>query len=174
MSKKREVFISVDVETAGPIVGEHSMLTVGACLAYQPEVSFSIMLKPISDKSVAAALEVTGLSLVQAENDGLVPAEAMTQFAAWIAKNVPVSMCGDMAADPVALPLVLGLGFRRLSVPLAALPFVHETVRRVDVGALGRLVEAALAQDGAAEVRALVRETLASDLGGLWAEQGVT
>ncbi|MCB9614698.1 MAG: phosphoenolpyruvate--protein phosphotransferase [Sandaracinus sp.] len=94
--------------------------------------------------------------------------------AAGSSQDVPVSMCGDMAADPVALPLVLGLGFRRLSVPLAALPFVHETVRRVDVGALGTLVEAALAQDGAAEVRALIRDALASDLGGLWAEQGVT
>lgn len=89
MSKKREVFISVDVETAGPIVGEHSMLTVGACLAYQPEVSFSIMLKPISDKSIAEALEVTGLTLAQAEKDGLAPAEAMSQFAAWVAENLP-------------------------------------------------------------------------------------
>lgn len=89
MSNKREVFISVDVETAGPIVGEHSMLTLGACLAYQPEVTFSVMLKPISDKSVAAALEVTGLTLAQAENDGLAPTVAMSQFAAWVAKNIP-------------------------------------------------------------------------------------
>ena len=49
MSQKPEVFISVDIETAGPVVGEHSMLTLGACLAYQPEVAFSMMLKPISD-----------------------------------------------------------------------------------------------------------------------------
>ncbi len=89
MSKKREVFISVDVETAGPIVSEHSMLTLGACLVYRPEVSFSVMLKPISDKSVAAALDVTGLTLAQAEKDGLVPAEAMSQFASWIAANLP-------------------------------------------------------------------------------------
>lgn len=88
MSNKREVYISVDVETTGPIVGEHSMLTVGACLAYQPEESFSVMLKPISDQSVAAALEVTGLTLAQAEKDGLPPAEAMSQFAAWVAKNI--------------------------------------------------------------------------------------
>lgn len=89
MSNMREVFISVDVETAGPIVGEHSMLTVGACLAYQPDISFSVMLKPISDKSVAAALEVTGLTLAQAERDGLPPIEAMSQFASWVARNVP-------------------------------------------------------------------------------------
>lgn len=87
--KKREVFISVDIETAGPVVGEHSMLTVGACLAYQPEISFSVMLKPISNKSVPSAMEITGLTLEQAEKDGLKPAEAMSHFAAWIAKNVP-------------------------------------------------------------------------------------
>lgn len=89
MSKKCEVFISVDVETAGPIVGEHSMLTVGACLVYEPHVSFSVTLKPISNKSVAAALEVTGLKLEEAKKDGLAPEEAMSQFAAWVAKNIP-------------------------------------------------------------------------------------
>lgn len=89
MSKKREVFISVDIETAGPIVGEHSMLTLGACLAYNPEVDFSMMLKPISDKAVEAALEVSGLTLEQAQQDGHEPAAAMTQFSTWIAEAVP-------------------------------------------------------------------------------------
>lgn len=27
-----EVFISVDVETSGPILGEYSLLSIGACL----------------------------------------------------------------------------------------------------------------------------------------------
>jgi DNA polymerase III epsilon subunit-like protein len=89
MKKKNEVFISVDIETAGPIVSEHSMLTVGACLAYQPDISFSVMLKPISDKYVAAALEVTGLTLDQAEKEGLAPKDAMGQFAEWISSNTP-------------------------------------------------------------------------------------
>ncbi|WP_340613954.1 3'-5' exonuclease [Xenorhabdus thailandensis] len=89
MNKKREIFISVDVETTGPIVSEHSMLTVGACLVYQPEVCFSTMLKPISEKSIEEALAVTGLTLEKAEKDGLTPTEAMTQFADWIADNIP-------------------------------------------------------------------------------------
>ena len=89
MSKKNEVFISVDIETSGPIVGEHSMLTLGACLAYHPEVSFSVMLKPISNESVADALEVTGLTMAEAEKKGLLPIEAMSQFATWISNNLP-------------------------------------------------------------------------------------
>lgn len=89
MSKRVEVFFSVDIETAGPLVGEHSMLTVGACLVYNPDITFSVMLKPISDQSVAAALEVTGLTLEKAEESGLPPAQAMAQFAAWIVENLP-------------------------------------------------------------------------------------
>ncbi|HHH1477420.1 TPA: exonuclease domain-containing protein [Yersinia enterocolitica] len=89
MSRKKEIFISVDIETAGPIVSEHSMLTLGACLAYHPQEEFSIMLKPISDKVVDAAIEVSGLTLEQVKRDGLAPAEAMSEFAAWISKKVP-------------------------------------------------------------------------------------
>lgn len=89
MKKRREVFISVDVETTGPLVSEHSMLTVGACLAYQPEISFSVMLKPISNKYVAAALEVTGLTLEEAEKEGLSPKDAMEKFAEWVTCHTP-------------------------------------------------------------------------------------
>lgn len=89
MKNRREIFISVDVETAGPLVSEHSMLTVGACLVYQPNISFSVMLKPISDKYVAAALDVTGLTLEQTEKEGLSPKEAMGQFAEWISSHTP-------------------------------------------------------------------------------------
>ncbi|MGE6572455.1 exonuclease domain-containing protein [Psychrobacter namhaensis] len=88
MSKKKEVFISVDIETAGPIVSEHSMMTIGACLVYNPEIEFSVMLKPISNKSVAEALEVTGLTLEQTSKDGITPNKAMFQFNEWISKNV--------------------------------------------------------------------------------------
>ncbi|QHP79829.1 3'-5' exonuclease [Pectobacterium odoriferum] len=84
MNKNSEVFISVDIETSGPIVGEHSMLTLGACLAYKPDVSFSIMLKPISDRFVAEALEVSDLTLAETKKKGVSPAEAMTKFSEWI------------------------------------------------------------------------------------------
>ena len=36
MTKNREVFLSVDVETAGPIPGEYSLLTIGACNIEDP------------------------------------------------------------------------------------------------------------------------------------------
>ncbi|HJL05774.1 MAG TPA: phosphoenolpyruvate--protein phosphotransferase [Polyangiaceae bacterium LLY-WYZ-15_(1-7)] len=85
----------------------------------------------------------------------------------------PVAMCGDMAADPIALPVVLGLGFRRLSMPLGSLPFAQETVRRVAMSELAPLAEEALAMESGAEVRDRVREQLRDALGELWVEQGL-
>lgn len=89
------------------------------------------------------------------------------------AHDRPLTMCGDMAADPLALPIVIGLGFRRLSTPLAALPFVQESVRRLDTSTLATLVDDALELDGAPDVRSLVRERLGASLGDLWVEQGL-
>lgn len=79
----KELFISVDVETAGPIPGRYSLLSIGACDVYRPEHQFSCELKPVSKDYVPEALAVTGLSLEVLAKTGLDPKEAMAQFAAW-------------------------------------------------------------------------------------------
>lgn len=83
MSSKREIFISVDVETAGPIPGEFSLLSIGACDVDDESRSFSIELKPINGNAVPKALEVTGLSLEELAERGSDPAVAMKAFADW-------------------------------------------------------------------------------------------
>ena len=50
-----EIYISVDVETAGPIPGEYSMLSIGACVADNSDYSFYVELKPINDNADPAA-----------------------------------------------------------------------------------------------------------------------
>lgn len=87
-SNKREVFISVDVETAGPIPGEFSMLSIGACLVADPAVTFECQLKPINDNADQTALDVTGLSLERLSETGLEPRAAMTSFGGWIASSI--------------------------------------------------------------------------------------
>ena len=39
--KKSEIFVSIDVETSGPIPGEYSLLSIGACLVSDPDTTFS-------------------------------------------------------------------------------------------------------------------------------------
>lgn len=83
MTNPCEVFISVDVETAGPIPGEFSLLSIGACDAYDDRRSFSVELKPINLNADAKALEVTGLSLQELTERGETPEAAMAAFGAW-------------------------------------------------------------------------------------------
>jgi phosphoenolpyruvate-protein kinase (PTS system EI component) len=48
------------------------------------------------------------------------------------AAGVALSVCGDAAADPVVLPLLIGLGIRRFSVGAARLPQVAEWIAAAD------------------------------------------
>ena len=84
MSTENEVFISVDIEASGPIPGEYSMLSIGACDVYRPDRAFSCLIKPTSANAVPEAMAVTGLSLEDLSNDGLAPEIAMKQFAQWV------------------------------------------------------------------------------------------
>jgi ribonuclease T len=86
MSEGREIFVSVDVETSGPIPGEYSMLTIGACAVDDPDVTFACSIKPIGEGADPAAMRVTGLSLNELRRSGLEPARAMQSFADWVAE----------------------------------------------------------------------------------------
>ena len=77
----------------------------------------------------------------------------------------PVSLCGELAADAEALPILLGLGLRRLSVAPPALPSVKAGVRSIDTTDAADLAQAALSAESAKKVRTLSREFLADRSG---------
>ena len=54
------------------------------------------------------------------------------------AAGVKVSVCGDAAADPLVLPLLLGLGVRTLSVGAARVPRVAGWIAAADTAAAAR------------------------------------
>jgi DNA polymerase III epsilon subunit-like protein len=79
-----EVYISVDVESSGPIPGEYSLLSIGACSIYMPEKMFQCELQPASAKHDPEALAVTGLSIAHLEKNGTPAVQAMQQFEGWL------------------------------------------------------------------------------------------
>jgi DNA polymerase III epsilon subunit-like protein len=79
-----EIFISVDVEASGPIPGEYSMLSIGACCVDDIGNTFYRELKPISDRIIPEALAISGLKLDNLQRFGADPADAMEEFEAWI------------------------------------------------------------------------------------------
>lgn len=84
MEARNEVFISVDVETSGPIPGEYSLLSIGACFVDAPEMIFERMLKPLNRNVDPEALAVTGFSLEHLEKTGMAPRQVMAEFDAWV------------------------------------------------------------------------------------------
>ena len=84
MTRHSENFVSVDVETSGPIPGEFSLLSIGACVVFNPENTFECLLKPLNSNFNPKALEVTGLSLDNLREIGLKPKDAFKQFDDWL------------------------------------------------------------------------------------------
>ncbi|MDP9198104.1 MAG: phosphoenolpyruvate--protein phosphotransferase, partial [Pseudomonadota bacterium] len=95
-----------------------------------------------------------------AQLDGLHPAVlrlVATTVAAAVAQSRPVGVCGALAGDPIAVPVLLGLGVRELSIPPAAIPATKALIRRYTLAECSKLAERAVRCASAAEVRALVR-----------------
>lgn len=68
----------------------------------------------------------------------------------------PVGVCGGIASDPVAVPILIGIGVTELSVSLPAIPAVKAQIRKLRLDDCRKLAERALAAESAAEVRALL------------------
>ncbi len=71
-----------------------------------------------------------------------------------------VSVCGEMASDPLAVFLLLGLGYRALSVSPPALPLVRWVIRQIDIVHARQAAEAALAASTTEDVTRLVEAAL--------------
>jgi len=80
-------FVCVDVETAGPIPGDYSMLSIGACTILDPQRTFYVELKPINQNFTQEAAMVHQLSLDHLMTVGVAPIEALTSFEEWLLKE---------------------------------------------------------------------------------------
>ena len=74
------------------------------------------------------------------------------------AHQIPVSVCGEMASDPILAPLLLGLGVDELSVAPALLPPVKFLIRRLKMTEATALAEFALQSESASEILARCQE----------------
>jgi DNA polymerase III epsilon subunit-like protein len=79
-----ELYISVDVETSGPIPGRYSLLAIGAVVVGSPHQRFYMELRPISPEFDMKAMAVSRLSLEHLLVSGTDPAEGMRSFARWV------------------------------------------------------------------------------------------
>ncbi len=76
------------------------------------------------------------------------------------AHSRPLSVCGEMAGQPLEAILLVGLGFRSLSMAPSAIPRVKEAVRAVRARDARSLAERCLGLATCGEIEALVRDAL--------------
>jgi phosphotransferase system enzyme I (PtsI) len=68
----------------------------------------------------------------------------------------PLSVCGEMAADPLMAALLVGLGFRHFSMAPAAIPIVKRSIGVIDSRKAARVARQAVRTRSAADVHALL------------------
>ncbi len=123
--------------------------------AFAPEVDFfSIGTNDLTQYTLAMDRMHPTLAT---KSDGLHPAVlrliAKTVEAAHAAGKW-VGICGELGADPHAVPILVGLGVDELSVSMPAIPSVKAQVRALNYADAQQLAQAALKCRTAAEVRA--------------------
>jgi phosphoenolpyruvate-protein phosphotransferase len=83
----------------------------------------------------------------------------LIQFAteAALRLRMPVSVCGEMAANPRLTPLLLGLGIRSFSMNASAVPRVKQAVRAVSIDDCARFARRVMEQSDPVKIQELVR-----------------
>ena len=79
---------------------------------------------------------------------------------AGVAAGKMVAVCGGVAADRSAVPILLGLGVRELSVVPAAVPAIKRQIRALEISACRELAAACLELGSPAAVRERVAQML--------------
>jgi len=69
-----------------------------------------------------------------------------------------VSVCGALASEPLAAPILVGLGVRTLSAVPAVIPELKAVMRRQRLADCEQLARAVLSQDSPASIRSLASE----------------
>jgi phosphotransferase system enzyme I (PtsI) len=145
-------------------------------LPYDPEIKIGVMIEVPSAAIMAdrIAAEVDFLSigtndliqyLLAVDRDNTAVAPLYQQFDPAVLKtikmiidaghqrNVWVGMCGEMAGDPLATILLVGLGLDEFSVIPSVLPEIKKIIRSVRFKQAKRIAEKAVAMNSPEEIR---------------------
>ncbi len=81
------------------------------------------------------------------------------------AAGIPVTVCGEMAGEPLIAPVLLGLGIRELSMSAVSIPEVKAIIRKVSIAEVEGLAAKMMKLPTANDVRAMVTAYMANLVG---------
>ncbi|HEX5004961.1 MAG TPA: phosphoenolpyruvate--protein phosphotransferase [Gemmatimonadales bacterium] len=174
----RQVRTMVDEERAA-LLGEGQpaaeRLSIGVMIETPAAVIMADRLAAVSDFFSVGTNDLTQYTLVVDRGnarlvdrfrteDPAILRQLRTVHAAATAVGIPVSVCGEMASDPLGAVLLMGLGFVELSVAPPALPLLKLVVRSVPASVAEAAAQRALLAESADEVREILRSAIEGHL----------
>ena len=170
-----------ELRAARAVVDEVKLALTAAGVAFDPDVKIGIMIEMPSAALTAdlLALECDFFSI--GTNDLIqytMAVDRVNEYVSYlyeplhpsllrliggIAKaaadaGIPVTVCGEMAGEPMIAPILLGLGIRELSMSAVSVPEVKATIRAMNIEEAKLLVKRTEKLATAAEVRAMVSD----------------
>jgi phosphotransferase system enzyme I (PtsI) len=82
-----------------------------------------------------------------------------------VREAIPVSLCGEMASDPLVLRLLIGCGLTEFSMTPGALPVARRVVRETNAGQMARLAARVLTLGTVEEIERFLNDAFASAAG---------
>ncbi|HMA84860.1 MAG TPA: phosphoenolpyruvate--protein phosphotransferase [Desulfosalsimonadaceae bacterium] len=74
-------------------------------------------------------------------------------------KKIRVYMCGEMAAELLNLPVLLGLGFEELSMAPQSIPMIKNMIRKINAADARKFVEKVCSQNSALDTMQLIQDS---------------
>jgi phosphotransferase system enzyme I (PtsI) len=84
-----------------------------------------------------------------------------------VREAIPVSVCGEMASDPLLLRLLIGCGLTEFSMTPGALPVARRVVRETNVAQMARLAARVLTLGTVEEIEQFLTDAFASPAGAI-------
>jgi phosphocarrier protein FPr len=132
------------VAVAGQLAREASFFSIGSNDLIQYVMAAdrtNSRVAPIADPFQPAVLRMIRQTIEAGRNAG-----------------IEVTLCGELAADPVATPLLLGLGLEEFSVSAPLIPELKRAISRSSVAEAEEVAREALAMDSSRSVRRFLAE----------------
>jgi phosphocarrier protein FPr/phosphocarrier protein len=148
-----------------PLLGAMIETPAAALLADQLAARVDFLSIGTNDLAQYGLAMDRGHAELAARIDGLHPAvlRLIAATTAGAARHrCPVAVCGGLASDPEAVPLLIGLGVSELSVVPALIPRLKALVRGLTLAQCQAMARQSLELGQAAEVRELVRRAAAT------------
>ncbi|MCL1123847.1 phosphoenolpyruvate--protein phosphotransferase [Shewanella surugensis] len=74
--------------------------------------------------------------------------------------QLPLSLCGEMASDPIAVVLLMGMGIQRLSMSAAKLPRIKWLIRNIEVQWAQQILADCLLLDDVDDIRCHIQQAM--------------